>query len=86
VLDPWIQAWEVDASAVYLQGYFKQLGDRPLVPSGQSREALLRAFTIDKAFYELAYELGNRPDWVDIPLDGLLRQVQPHRGPERSAG
>jgi predicted trehalose synthase len=28
---------------------------------------------LDKAFYELSYELNNRPDWADIPLDGLLR-------------
>jgi maltose alpha-D-glucosyltransferase/alpha-amylase len=35
-------------------------------------EMLLRAFIVDKALYELAYELNNRPDWVHIPLIGLL--------------
>jgi maltokinase len=45
-----------------------------LVPP--SRDELLRAcapFEIDKACYELAYELDNRPDWVAIPLAGLSR-------------
>jgi predicted trehalose synthase len=32
---------------------------------------------LDKALYELAYELGNRPDWASIPLDGLLRLLDP---------
>jgi predicted trehalose synthase len=32
---------------------------------------------LDKALYELSYELNNRPDWVDIPVDGLLRILQP---------
>jgi len=76
-LEPWIDAWQTEASGIYLQSYFNQLGDQMLVPGGASRDALLRAFTLEKAFYELAYELGNRPDWVDIPLDGLLRLVQP---------
>jgi maltose alpha-D-glucosyltransferase/alpha-amylase len=40
-------------------------------------EALLQLFTLDKALYELGYELNNRPDWVHIPLAGLMR-VQAH--------
>ena len=36
---------------------------------------LLRAFVLDKALYELGYELNNRPDWVHIPLTGLLRSA-----------
>ena len=34
---------------------------------------LLAAFTLDKAVYELAYELANRPDWVEVPLGALER-------------
>lgn len=37
--------------------------------------ALLRLFEIGKALYELRYELNNRPDWVSIPLQGLLRMI-----------
>jgi maltose alpha-D-glucosyltransferase / alpha-amylase len=77
VLEPWIEAWEVEASFMYLHGYMRHIGDAGLIPEGPAGDGLLRAFTVDKAFYELAYELGNRPDWVDIPLDGLLRLLQP---------
>ena len=45
-----------------------------ILPPG--REATMRAvafFELEKVFYELAYELGNRPDWVGIPLTGALR-------------
>ena len=73
LLEPWISAWETEAARIYLTAYLKHLGEGTLLPPSESRDTLLEAFVLDKAFYELAYELGNRPDWVDIPLDGLLR-------------
>jgi predicted trehalose synthase len=39
--------------------------------------SLLHAFVVDKAIYELAYELSTRPDWVDIPLMGLSTLMEP---------
>ncbi len=38
-------------------------------------DTLLRGFVVDKALYELGYELNNRPDWVHIPLTGLLQSA-----------
>jgi maltose alpha-D-glucosyltransferase/alpha-amylase len=38
----------------------------------ESRRALLDLFLIEKALYELRYEAANRPDWIAIPLRGLL--------------
>ena len=35
-------------------------------------QSVLRALVLDKALYELNYELNNRPDWVRIPLVGIL--------------
>ena len=40
--------------------------------------AILHAFVVDKALYELGYELNNRPDWVHVPLAGLLRLATRH--------
>ena len=37
---------------------------------------LLELFVLDKAFYELGYELDSRPDWVEIPLSGLARLLE----------
>jgi maltose alpha-D-glucosyltransferase/alpha-amylase len=44
----------------------------------------LHAFTLDKALYELGYELNNRPEWVHVPLTGLLHLV-PGLSPEQGA-
>ncbi|MGQ0736708.1 MAG: maltose alpha-D-glucosyltransferase [Acidobacteriota bacterium] len=79
-LDAWMSAWETEAVDVYSRAYFSHIEESGLVPDAESRTMLLRAFTLDKAMYELAYELGNRPDWVDIPLDGILRLIQAPQG------
>ena len=45
-----------------------------LMPSGQgAMERLLGVFELEKAVYELRYEIQNRPDWVGIPVAGILR-------------
>jgi maltose alpha-D-glucosyltransferase/alpha-amylase len=78
VLEPWSAAWEQTMGEIYLRGYLAALDTSGLLPSAaQNRRALLHAFVVDKAIYELSYELGNRPDWADIPLDGLLRLIEP---------
>jgi maltose alpha-D-glucosyltransferase/alpha-amylase len=74
-LDPWIDAWEAEACAIFLRSYLKHMGEGPLLPGAAARDALLDAFVLEKALYELAYELGNRPEWIDIPLAGLLQLV-----------
>jgi maltose alpha-D-glucosyltransferase/alpha-amylase len=77
ILDPWIAGWEAQAGSIFLRSYADSIADAALLPRGTSSELLLRALLLDKAFYELSYELNNRPDWVDIPLDGLLRLIEP---------
>ena len=76
-LDPWINGWELHAAAMYLNAYLRNIGEAGLLPASPARDLLLRALLLDKAFYELSYELNNRPDWVEIPVDGLLRLLQP---------
>jgi maltose alpha-D-glucosyltransferase/alpha-amylase len=45
----------------------------PMIPDDRSlRTLLLEAFVIEKNLYELTYELDHRPDWFDVPLNGLL--------------
>ena len=61
-------------SAAYLRTYRAATQDAPFLPTRSADfEALLQLFVLDKALYELGYELNNRPDWVHIPLAGLLR-------------
>ena len=70
----WIDAWERDARAAFLSGYFAAAGRAPFV--GDDRSSTLRAvaaFEVEKAAYEVVYEANNRPDWLAIPLRGLAR-------------
>jgi maltose alpha-D-glucosyltransferase/alpha-amylase len=72
-IEPWARLWQTWASAAFLRGYFRTTSNALFVPGEHSqRDALLRLFVLDKALYELNYELNNRPDWVRIPLRGVL--------------
>jgi maltose alpha-D-glucosyltransferase/alpha-amylase len=65
--------WNEQVSAAYLDAYFEEARDQPYVPAEPSqRKLLLDAFLLQKAVYEVDYELNNRPDWVTIPLRGIL--------------
>jgi maltose alpha-D-glucosyltransferase / alpha-amylase len=72
-LEPWADTWRYWAAEAFVTGYRGAIASPELVPSGEEFLRLLRAFVIDKALYELAYELNNRPDWVRIPLTGLVK-------------
>jgi len=70
------ERWVQRASSAFLEGYLAELGRAPsrLVPA--SRPALAQAlavFELDKALYEVRYELDHRPAWLAIPLRGLAR-------------
>jgi maltose alpha-D-glucosyltransferase/alpha-amylase len=72
-LEPWARIWLVWASAAFLKGYFGAAGDAQFIPAEASqRDTLLNLYLLDKALYELNYELNNRPDWIRIPLQGIL--------------
>jgi maltokinase len=67
--------WEDRARDEFLEGY-RATVDRSLVPSGTAMDKLLKVFELEKAVYELRYELNNRPDWVRIPVLGLARMLE----------
>jgi maltose alpha-D-glucosyltransferase/alpha-amylase len=65
--------WERDAVHCFLQGYREATHGVSSVPGDDAAfRALLDFFVLEKALYELRYEVANRPDWVDIPLRGLM--------------
>lgn len=76
LVEQWAAAWSAYVSATYLRAYFEEARDLPFVPAEWSeRRILLDAFLLQKALYEVAYELNNRPDWLRIPLRGILGLV-----------
>ncbi|MCE9671167.1 phosphotransferase [Myxococcus stipitatus] len=61
----------------FLSGYRKATRDAPFLPSDEaSFETMLRAFELEKLLYEVRYEMQNRPDWVRIPVEALLRMEE----------
>jgi maltokinase len=69
--------WEGEVRAAYLDGYVEET-DQSLLPPGRAAvERLLSVFELEKAVYELRYELDNRPDWVKIPVAGIVRLLDP---------
>jgi maltose alpha-D-glucosyltransferase/alpha-amylase len=77
-LAPWASLWETWVSAVFLRSYLTVTADAEILPARtEDLDTLLQAFVITKALYEIGYELNNRPDWVHVPLAGLLRLQSP---------
>jgi maltose alpha-D-glucosyltransferase/alpha-amylase len=69
----WAQAWQNWASEAFIRGYRETISKNPdILPSPKETQALLDAFVLEKALYELQYELNNRPTWIHIPIAGIL--------------
>ena len=66
--------WEARVREQFLAGY-RATVEQSLVPSGTGMERLLSVFELEKAVYELRYELNHRPDWVRIPVAGIERML-----------
>ncbi len=68
--------FELRARAAFLEQYFAHI-DTTLLPAGEAAIAsLLSIYELEKAIYELQYELDNRPDWVSIPVAGITRLLE----------
>jgi maltokinase len=74
------RAWETRNRECFLAGYLRkaqfdaETGREPILPADPAvRSAVLAAFELDKALYEVAYERANRPDWARIPLEAVGR-------------
>jgi maltose alpha-D-glucosyltransferase / alpha-amylase len=74
-LEPWARLWEQSVCSAFLRAYrltMKAAGNGVVPAEAEVFEQLLEIYVLDKALYELAYELNNRPAWVRIPLAGIL--------------
>ena len=72
-LAPWAKLWEQSVCSEFLRAYREKMSQKAIVPlESKSFETLLEAYVLDKALYELMYEISDRPTWVHIPLAGIL--------------
>jgi len=69
-----LEAWREHAAAAFMAAYRSSLTDTRLWPQSlEDADRLLDFFLLEKAFYEIEYELAHRPDWLRVPLAGTWR-------------
>jgi maltose alpha-D-glucosyltransferase/alpha-amylase len=75
-LNGWAEVWAKWVSERFLDEYMKTArGAEFLPPSREEIMALLQLHVLEKAVYELGYELNNRPEWVAVPLEGISKTL-----------
>ena len=76
-LEPWANCWNLWVSATFLKAYLEASAQASFLPrSREELSSLLSVYLLEKSIYELGYELNNRPDWVKLPLRGILMLLE----------
>lgn len=72
-LAPWAHAWERTTASAFVEAYVAVAGVAAFLPQDRAQlQQSLEMFVLEKALYELSYEMNNRPDWISAPLTGIL--------------
>ena len=71
-----LDEWEREARRAFLAAYAAATRGSGLFESFDDVAGLMKLFELEKVLYELRYELGNRPDWVQVPLSGLFAMLE----------
>jgi maltose alpha-D-glucosyltransferase/alpha-amylase len=73
----WAVYWYDWVSVIFFKTYCRTAGSAPFLPqSEEERRLLIEVYLLEKAIYELGYELNNRPEWLSIPLQGIRQLLQ----------
>jgi maltose alpha-D-glucosyltransferase/alpha-amylase len=77
-LKAWARYWNCWVSVNFLKGYLDAARQTAFLPKSRAEFALLmEIYLLEKAIYELGYELNNRPDWAEVPIEGILGLLEP---------
>ncbi len=78
--EPWALFWNQAVSASFLRAYLTAMGDSEVLPTTPAElKLMLQAYLLNKAMYEIGYELNNRPAWLKIPLQGVLHLMEENK-------
>ena len=70
---PQLKFWQDEVSSSFVNAYSETMAAQPgLLPQASLTKSILRSYLLEKACYELLYELNNRPAWAGIPITGIL--------------
>ncbi|MCM8570230.1 maltose alpha-D-glucosyltransferase [Gramella jeungdoensis] len=76
-LEEWAETWHYYISRLYIKGYFEKAGQSDYVPKDpEDFKILMHTFLLEKALYELNFEIDNRPEWIIIPIRGIKAVIQ----------
>ncbi|ACF12352.1 trehalose synthase [Chlorobaculum parvum NCIB 8327] len=76
-MEPWAELWSYYMGQRFIEVYTQHTEGKGLIPDEpRQRELLLRSYLMNKAIYELLYELNNRPEWLEIPINGIMRLIK----------
>ncbi|MDQ3394535.1 MAG: alpha-amylase, partial [Bacteroidota bacterium] len=71
-LEQWAEQWYHYISGFYIDSYLNKVAGSDFIPEDKKHlDILIQTFLLEKAIYEINYELNNRPDWITIPLRGI---------------
>jgi maltose alpha-D-glucosyltransferase/alpha-amylase len=76
-MEQWAQFWYGWVASAFLNSYLLTAADATFLPkTTQELQVLLDTYLLEKAVYELGYELNNRPDWAEIPLQRIVQLLE----------
>jgi maltose alpha-D-glucosyltransferase/alpha-amylase len=76
-VDTWVRYWYAWVSAAFLRAYTDTAAQGPILPgTPEELQLLLDCLLLEKAMYEVEYELNHRPDWVGLPVRGMLQALE----------
>lgn len=75
-LESWAERWSRSVGTAFLEAWRTASGGADFVPRDRDFDLLLKTFLLEKAIYEIGYEVNNRPEWLPIPARGLLALVK----------
>jgi maltose alpha-D-glucosyltransferase/alpha-amylase len=86
-MERWVRQWEEGTREAFLEGYQGGAAGGSSYPEDpEHARALIELFTLEKALYEVRYELDNRPDWLAIPVRGILDLLSGNQTGDSAAG